>query len=52
MYARAEQRMLRLLLVAGTMGPLIGLVLEFSACGADMDDDDDAADDTDDEDDG
>ena len=44
--------MLRLLLVSGTMGPGIGLVLEFSACGADMDDDDDAADDTDDEDDG
>ena len=45
--------MLRLLLVSGTMGPGIGLVLEFSACGADMDDDDAVADeDDDDEDDG
>ena len=41
--------MLILLLVAGTMGPLIGLVLEFSACGADMDDDDAVADDDDDD---
>ena len=51
--------MLRLLLVSGTMGLLIGLILEFFTCSADMDaaaaadaDDDDAADDDDDDDDG
>ena len=40
--------MLRLLLVSGTMGLLIGLVLEFFTCSADMDADAAAADDDDD----
>ena len=41
-YARAEQRKLRLLLVPVRWSGIgIGLVLEFSACGADMDDADD-----------